>query len=336
VKAPGTVVVADDAQPNLDLLTTILARDGYTVHAARDGAEALGLTFRELPDVVVTDVMMPKLTGFELCRRIKDDPGTRLIPVVLVTGLDGTQERLEGINAGADDFLTKPVDAQELRARVRSLMRLKRFTDELDSAESVILSLALTVEARDPYTGGHCARMASYASLFGTALGLPDEDVAALSRGGYLHDVGKIGVPDAILLKTGRLTPDEFEVMKQHTVTGDRLCGDLKLLRLVRPIVRSHHERTNGSGYPDGLVGDAIPLLAQIMGIVDVYDALTTERVYRSALTPEAVVAGLESDAQRGLYQPDLVREFARLCRSGQLAQRTRRHSDLQVMSAEP
>jgi putative two-component system response regulator len=157
---------------------------------------------------------------------------------------------------------------------------------------------------------------------------LTSSDVAALSRGGYLHDVGKIGVPDASLLKTSRLTPDEFEVMKQHTVTGDRLCGDLKLLRLVRPIVRSHHERTNGSGYPDGLVGEAIPRLAQIMGIVDVYDALTTERVYRSALTPEAVVAGLESDAQRGLFQPDLVREFARLCRSGQLAQRTRRHSD--------
>jgi putative two-component system response regulator len=178
--------------------------------------------------------------------------------------------------------------------------------------------------------------MASYASLFGTALGLPDEDVAALSRGGYLHDVGKIGVPDAILLKAGRLTAEEFAVMKQHTVTGDRLCGSLKLLRLVRPIVRSHHERADGSGYPDGLVGDAIPLLAQITGIVDVYDALTTERVYRSALTPEAVVAGLELDAERGLFRPDLVQEFARLCRSGQLAQRTRRHSDVQIMSAEP
>jgi putative two-component system response regulator len=336
LKAPGTVVVADDSLPNLDLLVTILTRDGYTVHAARDGAAAMELVLDESPDVVVTDVVMPKLTGFELCQRIKGDVATRLIPVVLVTGLDGTQERIEGIDAGADDFLTKPVNAQELRARVRSLVRLKRFTDELDSAESVILSLALTVEARDPYTGGHCARMASYASLFGMALGLPDEDVAALSRGGYLHDVGKIGVPDAILLKAGRLTAEEFAVMKRHPVTGDRLCGDLKLLRLVRPIVRFHHERTDGSGYPDGLVGDAIPLLAQITGIVDVYDALTTDRLYRSALAPEAVVAGLEVDAKRGLFRPDLVREFASLCRSGQLAQRTRRHSDVQTISAEP
>jgi putative two-component system response regulator len=331
MKGPGIIVVADDAQTNLDLLLAILTRDGHTVHTARDGAEALRLTLHESPDVVVTDVVMPELTGFEVCRRIKDNPATRFIPVVLVTGLDGTPERIEGINAGADDFLTKPVNALELRARVRSLVRLKRFTDELDSAESVILSLALTIEARDPYTGGHCARMASYASLFGTALGLPDEDVSALSRGGYLHDVGKIAVPDTILRKAGRLTAEEFDLMKQHPVTGDRLCGELNLLRPVRPIVRSHHERLDGSGYPDGLAGEAIPLLAQITGIVDVYDALTTARVYRAALTPDTAVAYLEAEAQRGLFRPDLVQVFASLYRRGQLTQRTRRRSDAQV-----
>jgi len=329
MKSSGTVVVADDTQANLDVLTRILTRDGYAVHAARNGADALELARSKSPDVVVTDVMMPKVTGFELCRQLKDDRTTRLIPVVLVTGLDGVRERLEGINAGADDFLTKPVNAPELRARVRSLVRLKRFTDDLDSAESVILSLALTVEARDPCTGGHCSRMASYASLFGEQLGLSDEEIAALSRGGYLHDVGKIGVPDAILLKKGRLTSDEFEVMKGHTVTGDRLCGDLRLLRLVRPIVRSHHERLDGSGYPDGLTGDAIPLLAQMMAIVDVYDALTTDRPYRSALAPEAAIAELETEVQRGLHQPDLVRQFIELSRGGHLVQRTRRQSDL-------
>ena len=334
MKPMGRVVVADDAQPNLDLLERILRRDGYTVHRALDGAQALELTLQELPDVVVTDVVMPKLTGFELCRRIKDDKATRLIPVVLVTGLDGSQERIEGINAGADDFLTKPVNAQELRARVRSLVRLKRFTDELDSAESVILSLALTVEARDPYTAGHCARMASYASLFGAELQLPDEEVSALSRAGYLHDVGKIGVPDAILLKPGRLTEQEFGLMKQHPVVGDRLCGDLKLLRLVRPIVRSHHERIDGSGYPDGLAGDRIPLLAQIAGIVDVYDALTTDRPYRSALTPEAAITEIESEARRGLHRADLVSMFANLCRSGRLVERTRRREDASANAA--
>jgi putative two-component system response regulator len=314
----------------LDFLTAILTREGYEVYAAQDGATALDLVLSTLPDIVVSDVVMPKLTGLELCRRLKNEPTTRFIPVVLVTGLEGREDRLEGITAGADDFLAKPVDAQELQARVRSLVRLKRFTDDLDSAESVILSLALTVEARDPYTGGHCARMSSYASLFGAHLGLSEEDVTALSRGGYLHDVGKIGVPDAILLKTGTLTPAEFEGMKRHTVTGDQLCGDLRILRLVRPIVRSHHERLNGSGYPDGLKGDAVPLLAQLMAIVDVYDALTTARPYRGALTPELALAELDAEAQRGLHSTQLVQAFGGLYRSGQLTQRARRHSDRQ------
>ncbi|MBK5298853.1 MAG: response regulator [Vicinamibacteria bacterium] len=330
MKAPGTVVIADDTRASLDLLTTILTRDGYTVHAARDGEEALQLALQQSPDIIVTDVLMPKLSGFELCRWIKGNRATRFIPVVLVTGLDGARERIEGINAGADDFLHKPVNAQELQARVRSLVRLKRFTDDLDSAESVILSLALTVEARDPCTGGHCVRMSSYASLFGTHLGLPDDDVTALARGGYLHDVGKIGVPDAVLLKAGPLTPSEFAIIKQHTVTGDQLCGDLRPLRLVKPIVRSHHERIDGSGYPDGLAGDAVPLLAQITGIVDVYDALTTDRPYRSALTSAVSLAELDAESRRGLHQPDLVCAFAELHRSGRFTQPTRRGTDLQ------
>lgn len=330
MKGPGTVIVADDARASRDLLTAILMRDGYTVHAAQDGAAALELALSEAPDVVVSDVRMPKVDGFEVCRRLKGTPATRLVPVVLVTGMDGMNDRLDGINAGADDFLTKPVNAQELRARVRSLVRLKRFTDDLDSAESVILSLALTVEARDPCTGGHCARMSSYASLFGEHLGLSDEEVLALSRGGYLHDVGKIGIPDAILLKAGRLTPDEFDVMKRHTIIGDELCGDLRILRLVRPIVRWHHERFDGSGYPDGLRGEAIPLIAQITGIVDVYDALTTDRPYRAALTPEVALAYLDEETSRGLHRPDLAREFRVLHQTGQLANRARRRTDHQ------
>jgi putative two-component system response regulator len=205
---------------------------------------------------------------------------------------------------------------------VRSLVRLKRFTDELDSAESVIISLASTVEARDPCTGGHCARMAAYASLFGLLLGLPDDEVSALSRGGYLHDVGKVGVPDLILLKAGRLTVDEYEVMKAHTLTGDRLCGDLKLLRLVRPIVRGHHERIDGSGYPDGLTGDRIPLLAQIMAIVDIYDALTTKRPYRRGRSSEDALSELQAEAARGLHRRDLVRDFATACRAGYIGPR--------------
>jgi putative two-component system response regulator len=279
----------------------------------------MALVSNESPDLVLTDINMPSLNGIELCRRLKENAATRLIPVMLLTGMDGRSERLAGIDAGADDFLTKPVNNSELRARVRSLMRLKRFTDELDSAESIIMSLAQTVEARDRYTGGHCERMAAYAVTLGTHLGLTADEVGALRRGGYLHDIGKVAIPDSVLQKAGPLTADEFEIVKQHTTIGDRLCGNLRLLRMVRPIVRCHHERADGSGYPDGLGGEEIPLLAQIMGVVDVYDALTTDRPYRPALSAADACATLEQEAERGWRRVDLVREFTMLSRSGVL-----------------
>ena len=238
---------------------------------------------------------------------------------MLITSLSNRGDRIDGINAGADDFLTKPVNAHELQARVRSLVRRKRYTDDLDSAESVILSLGLTVEARDPYTLGHGKRMAAYAAAFGVHLDLPDEDVSALHRGGYLHDVGKVGVPDAVLLKPGRLAPDELALMRQHPVIGDALCGDLRLLRPVKGLVRHHHERLDGSGYPDGLRGDAIPLLAQIAAIVDAFDALTSDRVYRPALTQDAACAELQEEVRRGWRNPILVAEFLKIHDSGRL-----------------
>ncbi len=318
-RSAGTIVVADDMAPLRETLCETLTTDGYTVLPAEDGDVAMSLVRSKSPDLVLTDINMPSLNGIELCRRLKENPATRLIPVMLLTGLDGPRERLAGIDAGADDFLTKPVNTSELRARVRSLMRLKRFTDELDSAESIIISLALTVEARDTYTGGHCERMAAYAATLGAHLGLTLDEVGALRRGGYLHDIGKVAIPDSLLQKAGPLTADEFEIVKRHTEIGDRLCGNLRLLRLVRPIVRCHHERADGSGYPDGLAGDEIPLLAQIMGVVDVYDALTTDRPYRSALSAEDACATLEQEADRGWRRADLVREFTALCRSGDL-----------------
>src|SRR6185369_7984629 len=276
----GRVLVVDDVEANRSLVTALLTRDGYRVDAAASGAAALECVRRDPPDLVLLDVMMPAPNGFDVCRALKADAGTRLIPVVLITALQQSEDRIKGFEAGADDFISKPFNAHELRARVRSLLRLKRYTDDLDSAESVILSLALTIEARDGYTEGHCERLARYATTLGRRIDLGDEDVRVLERGGYLHDIGKVGIPDAILLKPGRLTPAELAGMQQHAVIGDRLCGELRSLRQVRPIVRHHHERQDGTGYPDGLSGDAIPLFAQIIAIVDVFDALTTERPY--------------------------------------------------------
>jgi putative two-component system response regulator len=296
-------------------VTALLTRDGYRVDAVASGAAALERVRSDPPDLVLLDVMMPPPNGFDVCRALKADAGTRLIPVVLITALQQSEDRIQGFEAGADDFISKPFNAHELRARVRSLIRIKRYTDDLDSAESVILSLALTIEARDGYTEGHCERLARYAAMLGRHIGLSDDDVRVLERGGYLHDIGKVGIPDAILLKPGRFTPAELAVMQQHAVIGDRLCGELRSLRQVRPIVRHHHERQDGSGYPDGLRGDAIPLFAQIIAIVDVFDALTTARPYKEAVAADVACAELIAEAERGWHRRDLVDTFVALVR---------------------
>jgi putative two-component system response regulator len=319
VLQPAQILVADDLEANRQLLIRILTSDGHVVHLATDGDEALRLMETQSIDLVLLDVMMPGRTGFEVCRELKRRPATRLIPVVLITSLQDSESKVRGIDAGADDFITKPFSTHELRARVRSLIRMKRYTDDLDTAESVIMSLALTIEARDATTDGHCQRLASYATTLGTALGLAGEDLFALERGGFLHDIGKIGVPAAILLKPGRLTADEYAVVKLHTTIGDRLCGELRSLRRVRPIVRHHHERLDGSGYPDGLSGTSIPLLAQVIAIVDVFDALTTLRPYKGAMPAEQAYEELLREVGFGWHHRDLVEAFIALGREGRL-----------------
>jgi putative two-component system response regulator len=319
-----TILIVDDTESSARLFERLLTRDGHRVCFARDGAEALETVARDHPNLVLMDVVMPTLDGIEACRRLKSDPSTRLTPVVLVTALNDRRDRLRGLDAGADDFLSKPVNAAELVARVRSLLRIKRYTDELDSSESVILSLALTIEARDVTTDGHCQRLSRYAVNLGIALGLDEEELAALARGGFLHDIGKIGIPDAVLLKPTRLTKAEFEIMKEHPAIGDRLCGELRSLRRVRPIVRHHHERLDGSGYPDGLRHDEIPLLAQIMGVVDVFDAITTVRPYKPSFPAERAYEELTRECERGWRDRQLIDVLAALGRSGQLMANSR------------
>jgi cyclic di-GMP phosphodiesterase len=314
-RLPGTVVdgkvlIVDDEPANVRVLSRMMTGLGYATVTAADGEAGLAAVVSEWPDIVLLDVNMPRLDGFEVCQRLKADPATRLIPVVLLTALTAFEDRVRGIEAGADDFLTKPYIAVELEARVRSLTRLKRYTDELDSAASVILTLGRTIEARDPYTQGHCERLAGYATALGAHLGLPDDQQLALYRGGYLHDVGKVGIPDAILLKPGPLDPDEYLVMQQHTVIGDAICREFRLLKDVSPIIRHHHERADGTGYPDRLVGDAVPLLAQLLGIVDTYDAVTTERPYKPAFTSEQACRELLDEAEKGWKNARLVDEF--------------------------
>lgn len=304
------VLVVDDQPHCSELLVRLLTPDGFAVDVAADGESALIKINMTPPDLVLLDVGLPGIDGIEVCRTIKQTETTRLTPVILLTGMSGREHRLAGIHAGADDFLPKPFDVEQLRARVRSLTRLKSYTDELDSAESVIMSLALTVEARDPYTEGHCERLAKYAVSLGAALGLAADDLAALKRGGFLHDVGKIGIPDAILLKAHPLTPEEYDAIKRHPEIGERLLGDLRSLAPVRPIVRHHHERLDGSGYPEGLRGAEVPLLAHVVSIVDAYDAMTTARPYRPPMPQDVAIAELRRDVTRGRMSRDLVEMF--------------------------
>ena len=328
LKSAGTVLIVDDVPASLLGLRQLLTAHGYDVLTAQDGEEALAIAMREHPDIVLTDVRMPKKNGFEVCRELRAHEQTRLTPVILVTGAVESDDKIRAIDAGASEFLSKPIDISELRVRVRSLVQLKRFTDDLDSAEAVLRSLALTIEARDAYTQGHCERLANYAVALGRSLGLPEEDLLALERGGYFHDIGKIGIPDAILLKKGKLTAAERRVMAQHPVIGERLCGNLRVLQRVRPIVRHHHERLDGSGYPDGLAGDDIPLLAQIIGIVDVYDAITTNRPNHPARSREEAFEELSREVARGWRRKDLVDAF--------IAQRRDRPLPWEVDAAAP
>jgi putative two-component system response regulator len=229
----------------------------------------------------------------------------------MITGLSDREDRLKGIEAGADDFLIKPISSEELFARVGSLLKLKEFTDELETADSVLCTLGLSVEARDPYTEGHCERLARDATDLGRFLGLDEESIVALGRGGYLHDLGKIAVPDEILKKgSDPLTPAEWEIMKRHPVTGETICRPLKSLRLVLPIIRHHHEHSDGSGYPDGLRAAEIPLLPRILQVVDIYDALRTARPYKPALGHEQSAVTMRAEAQSGLWDEELVSEF--------------------------
>ena len=309
-KRSPRILVVDDNHDNAYLMQQLLSTRGYEVITASNAHQADAVMQSDPPDLVLLDVIMPGKSGCELCREWKANPITRLIPVIMITGLTDREDRIRGIEAGADDFLNKPLYPEELFARVHSLIRLKDFTDELENAEAVLCTLGRSVESRDPYTEGHCERLSRYASELGAHLGLGEDELVALKRGGFLHDLGKVAIPDSVLKKHGALTGDEWELMRQHPEIGENICRPLRSLRLVLPIIRHHHEHWDGSGYPDGLAGEEIPLLARILQVVDVYDALRTERPYKPARSHEDSYKVMLAEAEIGLWDPRLVEEF--------------------------
>lgn len=281
------VLVVDDEAVNRKLAQELLSSRGYQVAVASDGEEAISKVRTIRPDLILLDVMMPRLDGLQTCRILKQDDETRLIPVVLLTALSSMEDRVAGIEVGADDFLTKPFNKVELLARVRSLIRVKHLNDQLERTENILFALAVAVEAKDPYTEGHLHRLEEYAARISSALALPAHAKRVNEYGALLHDIGKIGIPEAILNKPGKLTPEEFAIIKQHPEIGERICRPLRFGAEISPIVRGHHERWDGGGYPDGLAGDAIPLGARIVAVADAFDAMTTDRPYRKALALE-------------------------------------------------
>jgi putative two-component system response regulator len=312
------ILVVDDEPSIVDVLTRFLTREGYAVVTASNGRQALERVQQEQPDLILLDVTMPEMDGFTVCQRLKEDERTALIPITMLTGLDDREHRTRGIEAGADDFLTKPFEQSILRARIRSQLRLKRLTDQLEHTEHVIFMLAQAVEAKDVYTEGHLRRLRAYGEQLAIACGLSANDVRAVRYGGILHDIGKIGVDEAILRKPGPLTDDETAQMRRHPEIGAGIISQMRFAKDVAPIISGHHEYWDGSGYPHGLRGHEIPLGARIITIVDAYDAMTTDRPYRAALSMEETVRRLR--AGRGSqFDPEMLDIFLDLLIAGML-----------------
>lgn len=309
--APARILVVDDDAAHRRLERMTLALHACVVTEAASGEEALRRLHERDFDVVLLDRRMPGMDGRAVLRHIREEMDDRMLPVIVVTGHGGNGDDLaDCLHAGADDFIRKPYDPMELAARVNAAAARKRLTDQLEDAESILFAQARMAEARDRHTGDHVARVAHNAVVFGQALGLPADDLQALRRGAVLHDIGKLGIPDAVLLKPDRLNDEEWKVMKSHTIIGARLVSGMRRMRPSAAIIRHHHERWDGGGYPDGLAGEAIPLLARVFQLVDIHDALAHARPYKSALSPRDIVHILHDETAQGWRDPALAATF--------------------------
>ncbi|MFN3324755.1 MAG: HD domain-containing phosphohydrolase [Bryobacteraceae bacterium] len=314
---PPAILLVDADEISRRVLKGILAKGVpcRLVEAAR-AADALKILDSEKIDLIIVEMVMPEMSGPAFCRAVKANRKTQFIPILVMTNIQGADGEIEGISSGADEYLVKPPNPTVVRTRIQAMLRNKQAIDSLEEAETILFALAQAVEQRDSYTAGHCHRLAVYSVALGIGLGLPDSQLLALHRGGYLHDIGKISVPDAVLFKSGPLTPDEWTVMRDHTLRGEEICRPMRTLAPVLPIIRNHHERWDGSGYPDGLKGEDIPLLARILQIADIYDALTTARPYKPAFPHQKALEVLEEEARIGWRDPSLVTLFREVCGS--------------------
>jgi len=305
-----SVLVVDDLCSNLELLEAVFVNAGFEVFSASDAYSALSIFESQKVDIAILDVMMPGMDGFELCRRLKSKTDKIFFPVILLTALTDRESRITGLECGADDFISKPFDTAELTIKVRSLIRLKSLQDELEHSENVILTLAVAMEARDPYTRGHSTRVGELSMAFSSFLGFGKKDQETMRKAGILHDIGKIGVSTDLLCKSGKLTAEELEAVKRHAVIGEEICKPLVSVRGILPAIRHHHERWDGKGFPDGLAVEDIPFNARMLSVVDSFDAIVSKRPYREERSVNTALEVLKKEQHGGQWDPNLIGRF--------------------------
>ncbi|MCX5716827.1 MAG: response regulator [Nitrospirae bacterium] len=309
----ASILIVDDLEVHLELMEAIFEKEGYHVLTAHNADEVLQLLEKSSPDLAILDVMMPGMNGYDLCKRLKEKSGARFFPVILVTSLSEMEDKIAGIEAGADDFITKPFKSIELTTKARSLLKLKRLQEELDHSESVILTLAVALEAKDPYTKGHSVRVGNLSAEFAAFIGLPEKEQTIIKKAGIIHDIGKIGIGDYILHKGGVLTKEEIRFIEQHTIIGEKICRPLYSLSVILPAIRHHHERWDGEGFPDELKGEQIPVMARILSIADTFDAMVSERPYRSPISIEEAIKKMGQEKNSGQWDPALLEKFVEM-----------------------
>ena len=321
-----TVLIVDDEYAGRQTLESVLLGEGYKLEMAEDGYQALEKARELLPDVILLDVMMPGMTGYEVCEHIRNDKELAEIPIIILTALNDHKSMLKALNSGADSFITKPFDRHELRARLHGLMRLNRYQKLIDeraklkraNAELIaaynatIQGWSQAMDLRDRETEGHSQRVSELSLLMGKNLGLSEQELVHIQRGAYLHDMGKLGIPDSILHKPGKLTPEEWDIMRQHPQLAYDMLKNIEYLRPALDIPYCHHEKWDGSGYPRGLKGEDIPLAARIFAVADVWDALTSERPYRPAWTKEKALSYIQEQSGK-YFDPQIVDLFLEL-----------------------